>query len=354
MEIEGQKTMNLKGNLAYSYQVARSMHFTMQQISLPFFESVTSGKNKFRTIEYPEFIKKLLQELLQLLKEDSENIATGLYPLEVLRPEDPRNHFLRYPKILFDGFFLSRRREGLKSKEFTSQAQEFLNEMPEYFRRNFHFQTDGYLSEHSAELYEHQVEILFSGAADAMRRLVIPLLRKEIQNLSGEGLNFLEVGAGTGRLTKFMSLSYPKAKIVASDLSPPYLKKAQENLQNFPRIDFVQAAAENLPFKAQSFDLAYSCFLFHELPQEVRRKVIQEAHRVLKPEALFAFVDSAQKHDIVAKAELLEHFPKEFHEPFYKNYTLHPMEDLLKEEGFEILQSRARLFSKAVLARKKA
>ena len=41
---------------------------------------------------------------------------------------------------------------------------------PDYYQ-NFHHQTDGYLSDHQA-LYDLQVEILFNGSADAMRRRV--------------------------------------------------------------------------------------------------------------------------------------------------------------------------------------
>ncbi len=346
--------MSLKGNLVLSYQLARSAHFTVQQLSLPLFESLLTGSNRFRKADSPELTKKLLQELFQILKKDSENIAAGIYPVEVLKPENPKDHFLRYPRILWDGFFISRRRSKQKSKEFNRQAQEFLNEMPEYFRRNFHFQTDGYLSPASAELYDHQVDILFSGAADAMRRLMIPLLRRTELETSGQGLSFLEVGAGTGRLTRFMGLSFPKAKIVATDLSHPYLKKAQVLLQSNPRVDFAQAPAEDLPYKNETFDLTYSCFLFHELPLDIRRQVLAEAFRVLKPGGYFSFVDSVQRSEAQEKSNLLDQFPVDFHEPFYKNYILHPMEDLIKEQGFEIVSSHSGFFAKAVLARKKA
>lgn len=44
---------------------------------------------------------------------------------------------------------------------------------PDYYLQNFHHQTDGYLSDHSAALYDLQVEILFNGAADPMRRRLL-------------------------------------------------------------------------------------------------------------------------------------------------------------------------------------
>ena len=41
---------------------------------------------------------------------------------------------------------------------------------PAYYRQNFHFQSGGWLTDHSAAIYDTQVEVLFTGAADVMRR----------------------------------------------------------------------------------------------------------------------------------------------------------------------------------------
>ena len=50
------------------------------------------------------------------------------------------------------------------------RCAERANGLPRYYQQNFHFQTDGYLSDHSARLYDFQVESLFAGTADVMRR----------------------------------------------------------------------------------------------------------------------------------------------------------------------------------------
>eukprot|EP00443_Scrippsiella_acuminata_P060241 CAMPEP_0115554928 /NCGR_PEP_ID=MMETSP0271-20121206/97547_1 /TAXON_ID=71861 /ORGANISM="Scrippsiella trochoidea, Strain CCMP3099" /LENGTH=95 /DNA_ID=CAMNT_0002988671 /DNA_START=129 /DNA_END=413 /DNA_ORIENTATION=+ len=42
---------------------------------------------------------------------------------------------------------------------------------PEYYLRNFHYQTDGWLSDASARIYEVSTEALFTGTQDAMQRL---------------------------------------------------------------------------------------------------------------------------------------------------------------------------------------
>lgn len=337
--------------LVLSYSLLRTLHFGLQQLSLPFFEFLSTGTAPRPSSKALKQLGKTLPELYELLRQDAAHISAGLYPVEVLKPEAAPKHFLRFPKILWDGYSIAKRRRGKKAHDFDSQAQEFFKDVPEYYQRNFHYQSGGYLTPKSAELYEHQVEILFAGAADAMRRLIIPLMKEKFPG-NGEGLHFLEVAAGTGRLTRFMKLAYPKAKITVSDLSDPYLRLAQKNLSEFSRINFVQGAAEKLPFQDQSFDAVYSCFLFHELPYEIRVQVVREGLRILKTGGVYGFVDSVQKDDAKDFNWALEQFPVDFHEPFYKNYSLNPMEGILLKAGFREIKSHRGFLSKAVIGLK--
>ncbi len=327
--------------LTLGYSLLRTTHFALQQLGMHF----------YKPSDQPDKgdIRKILPEIYNLLKEDAENIEKGLYPLEVLKPEKYRDHLLRYPKIILDAFSVTKRRQAKKAHEFNAEAREFFKDVPEYYQRNFHFQSGGYLTEKSAELYEHQVEILFAGAGDAMRRMLIPMLKAKFPG-DGEGLHFLEVAAGTGRLTRFMKLAYPKARITLMDLSFPYLKKAQQNLSEFSRINFLQGAAEELPFSEGTFDAVFSCFLFHELPFEVRKKVIAEGQRVLKVGGCYGLVDSIQKEDAKEFEWALEQFPTNFHEPFYKNYIMNPIEGQLIHAGLKDVKMHRGFFSKSILS----
>lgn len=339
---------NLLEKSLYGFEMARSVTFLSQNLML----LALNEKSRAQNPEFKLQVKQILKDLSKLLKKDAENIAKGIYPIEVLQPESAKSFFLRTPKILFDSFSIMKRRLAHRSQEFNQEASEYLRDVPDYFQRNFHFQTGGYLTEESAELYEHQVEILFSGAADAMRRLILPLMKEHFPYSEGEGLHFLEVAAGTGRLTKFVKLVFPKAKITVMDLSHPYLKKAQENLKDFNRIDFVQGDAATLPFLDEQFDAVLSCFMFHELPLEERRKAISEGMRVLKPGGMYGLVDSIQQEDKRDYEWALKQFPIDFHEPFYKNYIQNPMEGLLINAGFHDIKTEIGFFSKALKASK--
>lgn len=62
-------------------------------------------------------------------------------------------------------------------------------------------------------------------------------------------------------------------------------------LKRFETVKYVEAAAENLPFPDKSFDAISCVYLFHELPNAVRREVLTEIYRVLKPGGKLFFVD---------------------------------------------------------------
>ncbi len=336
---------------------SRSLFYSGQGLFLPLIEMLVNQRRPRLPTDDPKLFRAARLSLNALLEADVARIRRGVYPIEVLRFESPVKHFLRMPVLFREGVKAALRKRNKKSHEFADSAKDLLSDVPDYYRRNFHFQADGYLSAMSADLYEHQVEVLFAGAADAMRRLIIQPMQDHFQakgfSADGEGLNFLEVGAGTGRSTLFVRLAFPKAKITSVDLSGPYLKKAQSALRTFPRHDFLEAEGEDLPFGPEQFDAVYSVFLFHELPMEIRKRVLLEGHRILKAGGFYGLVDSLQRGDVPEFDEALEQFPVEYHEPFYRNYIETPMVELLTDAGFDVRQTGTGFFSKFIAAEKR-
>src|SRR5207245_911730 len=156
-----------------------------------------------------------------------------------------------------------------------------LPDSPNSSRQNFHCQTHGWLSRHSARIYDLGVDFLFWGATDAMRRMLIPPL---VEGVSGTRQpRILDVACGTGRFLKQLHAALPKAKLYGVDLSPYYVERARIALSNDPAVTVSVENAEAFPFDDASFDAATSIFLFHELPRATRRKVWREMQRVVKP-----------------------------------------------------------------------
>jgi len=333
-----------------AWSLARTAHFTLQNRAIPLVEYALTGRKRALPPDPKAFLKSAYRRIFDLLRQDAENIQNGVYPAAVLIPENPLVHWKHMAQIALDGISLARRRRAGIHDEFRDSVSDLLSEFPEYYRRNFHFQTDGYFSEHSAQIYEHQVEILFGGVADPMRRLLIPLLKEKITN-QGQGLRFLEIGSGTGRMTRFIKLAFPKAHITVVEPSEAYLAKSRESLADLRGIDFVRGFGEELPFKDGHFDVVYSCFLFHELPRAVREKIFTESRRVLKAGGLVGAVDALQVQDDPELEWALTQFPKDFHEPFFIDYFKNPLEDQMAAAGFvpAVLKNQG-FFSKAVVA----
>src|ERR1700682_4443925 len=87
------------------------------------------------------------------------------------------------------------------------------------------------------------------------------------------------------------------------------------------RINLAVGNAESLPVPDESQDAVTSIFLFHELPPRVRRIVLRECARVLKPGGRLVLVDSLQRGDQPDYERLLGLFPQNYHEPYYESYS---------------------------------
>lgn len=300
----------------------------------------------------PEAQEAVFSALRALTERDAENMERGLYPLSVLAPEStPVEHVSRYARLLLDSMGAAVRKRDKRPREFSGAAAQRAKEMPAYYRRNFHYQTDGYLSDASADLYEHQVEIIFRGVADAMRRMVIPPLKRRFPS-KGRGLRFLELAAGRGTATRFVAKAFPEARITCVDLSAPYLRAAKARLGHLDRVDYLQGDAADLDLRDARFDAVYSVFLFHELPRKERERVLRESRRVLKPGGLHVLADSLQKGDVPALDWALAEFPKQFHEPYYRDYTRNPIEAMIEEAGLGQPETEMAFLTKIVSGRR--
>ena len=274
-----------------------------------------------------------------LFEREARDVAEGVYrmPKDMTRPPSPLRLARGSRAYLREARAVSRRAHakggGVEVRERTDRH---LRGVPGYYHQNFHFQTDGWLSEGSAAVYDTQVETLFTGSADTMRRRALPFLRRELDRLAAEGrsaseVTIADVGCGTGRLLGEVAANFPSPAKLAVDLSPPYLAAARRNAGR-KRVVYALAPAERLPFADGSVDVLYTVYLFHELPPKVRRQVAAEFARVLRPGGLYVHADSIQYGDTGLDL-LLESFPRAFHEPYYDSYAREDLGALFGEAG---------------------
>jgi ubiquinone/menaquinone biosynthesis C-methylase UbiE len=286
---------------------------------------------------------------LRLQAQDAENVRKGIYP--AMADEDSlSDHFDALRRMFADLPASNERRLAGRGEEVAERIDA--KDLPDYYARNFHYQTDGYLSEESARLYDIQVDTLFVGTSGAMRRAVLPPVAEYVRGKDQRRLAMLDVACGTGRFLSQAAQAFPAMPMTGLDLSAAYIEAARERLRGRRNIKLMQGNAESLPFEDASLDIATSIFLYHELPGEVRRAVTREIFRVLKPGGIYVMADSLQWGDVPGYDGMLEAFPHRFHEPFFEHYLGDDLAALFRECGFEGIETKVAFLSKVVAGRK--
>ena len=295
------------------------------------------GEAPFRPQSGVLDLSELRGAFFTLFAKDRENVEAGLYRA----PNDVRlrdlGRTLRSSRAFYaDVAQVDGRRVARRGTEVRETQKDRVGKFPAYFRQNFHYQSDGWLSDESARIYDTQVETLFTGSADAMRRAALAELAKRMKGHDQRDYAYLDLACGTGRFLAQVMRSYPKLKAVGLDMSPNYVEHARGLLERWPHVELAQGAGENMPFEDASFDAITSIYLFHELPPKIRPLVFAEIARVLKPGGHFIFADSLQFGDRPSLDAFLEYFPEGFHEPYYKGYLKTDLGAQLTAQGFEL------------------
>ncbi|NUR04853.1 MAG: class I SAM-dependent methyltransferase [Streptomyces sp.] len=106
----------------------------------------------------------------------------------------------------------------------------------------------------------------------------------------------LDVGCGTGIVTRRLAAARPATRVTGADLTYGMARMAAGRLPG----SVVLADSRRLPFRDETFDAVTSVWLLHLLdePEDVRA-VVAECARVLKPGGVYVTtVDKAAAHDV--------------------------------------------------------
>ena len=256
----------------------------------------------------------------------------------------PWRHLRRYVSIVGDlkAYLLRKRAEAAEDLAHVT----FPAGTPEYYRKNYHYQTDGYFSAASALRYDHQIELLFLGMGHIVRKTGFELAKPYLP----AGAEVLEFGAGTGTSGDQFKRIFPDARLTLLDGSAPYLEYAElaypGRFEGF-RAEFIETIED-----VERWDGIMCCFTMHEIPQRHWDEVCRRVWRALRPGGIFIIVDSQQNADHPGNQFALDQFQKDFFEPYYPEFRAHPLAPQLERSGFEALGERPVMFSKAWVTRK--
>lgn len=288
--------------------------------------------------EEKKTLNKAVNSLLDRWKEVLKNFPKSN------KISNPFIHLHRYELILKDlKNFLDRKNRkdshDLKNIPFHSQC-------PEYFKRNYHYQTDGYFSQDSAARYDHQIELLFLGVGHIMRKVGYSTLSTVMK----ENATVLEFGAASGTSGHQFKLLYPKTHLDILEPGEEYISYAKKTYpQDFNQI--IPAFMEN--FKTEKkYDIIFSCFVMHEIPVEFWKTVTESIKNSLNKDGYLLIIDAQQDIDKAEHQFALDQFAEDFYEPYFAEYRKNGLEDFFTKNGFKLLQKTEVLFSKALLFQK--
>jgi len=211
---------------------------------------------------------------------------------------------------------------------------------PDYYLRSFHAYDEGNLNWDAALEVECAAYAVHSGIwpeagvqGDAkLRQSYHAILASKIPL---QPQDIADLGCGVGMSTCALKEAYPQASLVGIDLSPYFLTVARHNTeQRNDRMTWKHAPAEATGLPDESFDLVSACLMFHELPQDISKRIFAEALRLLRPGGYFAFMDMNPQSEVYAKMPPYILTLLKSTEPYLDRYFTLDVEQALQEAGF--------------------
>ncbi|WP_317135187.1 class I SAM-dependent methyltransferase [Leptolyngbya boryana] len=140
----------------------------------------------------------------------------------------------------------------------------------------------------------------------------------------------LDLCCGSGQTTQF--LVQRSRHVTGLDASPLSIQRAKKNV---PEAEYVEAFAEQNPLPDQSFDVVHTSAAMHEMQPQQLRQILQQVHRVLKPNGVFTMVDFHAPTNLIFVPGLAIFFWLFETETAWQLIQTNLIE-LLEEIGFEI------------------
>jgi SAM-dependent methyltransferase len=200
-------------------------------------------------------------------------------------------------------------------------------EFPPYYLQPFHSIPGGYLNEAAAlgdraaleAIYEEAHPRKSLGLRDAIAALV-PAGARAI----------LDLGAGTADGGAAIARRLPEAEVSAIDASPFMVIVGRRQNGGVPNLSIEQGFAERTGRADASIDAVHATLLFHECPNAVKRGILAECLRVLRPGGALVLADTAQD-DL--------HSYRGFYEPYKEEWLGFDPDAALRAAGFVAIEA---------------
>lgn len=187
-------------------------------------------------------------------------------------------------------------------------------------------------------LYDHGLNIFSFGLMgenlDDIGHSMAHYIRQKFPDFAPT--NIVDVGCTIGHNTCAWKLTYPEAIVTGIDIAPACLRYGHARARDQGvDVSFKQMNATDLDYPDNSVDVVFSSMFLHELPVKDIRKVMAEAHRVLRPGGLMLHMELPPNESLTAyDAFYLDWDAYYNNEPFYKTFRDQNFTQLRLAAGF--------------------
>ena len=184
---------------------------------------------------------------------------------------------------------------------------------------------------------------------DRARRQLVPCfdefygaLLTSLPDADRRGLRILDLGAGTGLFSLFVSQRLPQAKMVLLDISEAMLAKARERFAGQPeRFDFLVADYAEAPLPGR-FDAVVSALSIHHLADERKALLFRKIHSALVDGGVFINADQVLGASPEIERRYREIWLRQVRERGVSGEDLAAALERMKEDRMATLESQQR------------
>jgi len=154
----------------------------------------------------------------------------------------------------------------------------------------------------------------------------------ELQELLPSG-SLIEIGAGGGRDARLLiAAGYD---YLGTDISQPMLDEAKSRN---PEAKYEQKSIYELDYPAETFDGFWMSNTLHHVPKRRVPKALRSLHRILKPGAI-GFLSVKEGTGEKMTDQVAEAATEGSYRRFFSFFRKQELQELLEENGFDIVQS---------------